>query len=176
MTNIVEFRITDRRPFADGHEVGAVGGYDRLTGRVHFAVDPLAPAQRDVVDLDQPPRDAGGLVHFAADCMILKPVDLARGNRRVFYDYGNRGHKRAVQFFNDAVHSNDPSTLAHAGNGYFMRRGYCVVWVAWEGDMLPGGGRMVLDVPVARNGDGSPITDTVRVEYIADVPGITCFP
>ena len=41
--------------------------------------------------------------------------------------------------------------------------------------MLPGDGRMVLDVPVA--GDkGKPITGRIRVEYIADVPSITCFP
>ena len=121
---------------------------------MHFAVDPLAAAQRDVVDLDKAPRDASGLVRCEADCMILKPVDLARGNRRLFYDYGNRGHKRALQFFNDAPHSNDPLTAAHAGNGFFMRRGYSVVWVAWEGDMLPGDGRMVLDVPVAHHDDG----------------------
>ena len=175
MTNSVEFRITDRRPFAGGHEFGIAGAYERLSGRVHFAVDPLAAAQCDVVDLDKAPRDGRGLVHFAADCMILKPVDLARGNRRVFYDYGNRGHKRALQFFNDAAHSNDPLTLAHAGNGFFMRRGYSVVWVAWEGDMLPGDGRMVLDVPVASD-DGAPITGTVRVEYLVDAPGRTSFP
>jgi len=176
MTDRIEFRITDRRPFADGATFGDSGSYERLSGRVHLALDPLAPAQRDVVDLDKAPRDAAGLVHCEADCMILKPVDLARGNRRLFYDYGNRGHKRMLQFFNDAPHSNDPWSMAHAGNGYLMRRGYCVVWVAWEGDLLPGGGRMVFDVPVARDADGSPITGTVRVEYIADVPGITCFP
>ena len=57
-----------------------------------------------------------------------------------------------------------------------MRRGYCVLWVAWEGDLLPGDGRMVFDVPEARNDDGSPITGTVRVEYLVDAPGITSFP
>jgi hypothetical protein len=176
MTNRLEFIITDRRPFADGQAFGDAGPYERLSGRVHFALDPLAAAQRDVVDLDKAPRDAAGLVHCEADCMILKPVDLARGNRRVFYDYGNRGHKRALQFFNDAQHSNDPLTAAHAGNGFFMRRGYSVVWVAWEGDMLQGDGRMLLDVPVARNDDGSPITGTVRVEYMVDAPGRTSFP
>ena len=93
----------------------------------------------------------------------------------MFYDYGNRGHKRALQFFNDAPHSNAPITLAHAGNGFFMRRGYAVAWLAWEGDMLPGDGRMVLDVPVASD-NGRPITGRVRVEYLADTPGITCFP
>ena len=95
---------------------------------------------------------------------------MQRGNRRVFYDYGNRGHKRALQFFNDAPHSNAPITLAHAGNGFFMRRGYAVAWLAWEGDMLPGDGRMVLDVPVASD-NGKPITGRIRVEYIADVAG-----
>ena len=176
MTNRIELEITDRRPFAGSHEFGAVGAYERLTGRAHFAVDPLAPAQRDVVDLDKAPRDAGGLVRFAGDFMLLKPLDTSRGNRSVFYDYGNRGHKRALQFFNDAQHSNAPLTLAHAGNGFLMRRGYTVAWLAWEGDMLPGGGRMVLDVPVARNADGSSITGQIRVEYLVDAPGVTCFP
>ncbi|MGE0222264.1 MAG: alpha/beta hydrolase domain-containing protein [Acetobacteraceae bacterium] len=175
MTNLIEFRITDRRPFANGHAFGSSGPYERLSGRALFAVDPLADAQRDVVDLDKAPRDDRGLVRFEADCMILKPLDMARGNRRLFYDYGNRGHKRALQFFNDAPHSNDPITLEHAGNGFFMRYGYSVVWVAWEGDMLRGDGRLVLDVPVATD-NGTPITGRVRVEYIPDGPGATTYP
>ncbi len=175
MTNRIELRIAERIPFAGDHAFGDVGGYERLSGRAHFAVDPRAAAQTDIVDLDKAPVDDGGLVRFAADFMILRPRELQRGNRRVFYDYGNRGHKRALQFYNDAPHSNAPITLAHAGNGFFMRRGYAVAWLAWEGDMLPGDGRMVLDVPVAGDGD-RPITGRIRVEYIADVPGITCLP
>jgi hypothetical protein len=169
VTNQLEIHIDDRRLFADGHEFGAAGSYERLTGRVLFAVDPLAPAQADVVDLDKAPRDAAGLVHFAADLMILRPTDPDRGNHRVLFDYGNRGHKRALQFFNDAPHSNDPLTLAHAGNGFLMRRGYAVAWLAWEGDILPGNGRMVLDVPVATE-NGKPITGLVRTEFIVDAP------
>jgi hypothetical protein len=175
MTNRVELDITERVAFAGGHAFGDVGDYERLSGRALFAVDPRAVAQDGVVDLDKAPNDDNGLVRFAADFMILKPREMERGNRRVFYDYGNRGHKRALQFFNDAPHSNAPLTLAHAGNGFFMRRGYAVAWVAWEGDMLPGDGRMVLDVPVATDG-GTSITGRIRVEYIADVAGITCFP
>ena len=175
MTNEIELRITDRSAFADGHSFGGVGAYERLSGRAHFAVDPRASPQAGVVDLDRAPVDDRGLVHFEADFMILKPREMQRGNRRVFYDYGNRGHKRALQFFNDAQHSNMPITLAHAGNGFFMRRGYAVVWLAWEGDMLPGDGRMVLDVPVATD-HGRLITGTVRVEYIVDALGITSFP
>ena len=175
MTNRIALTVTDRRPFAGGHAFGEAGAYERLSGRALFAADPLAPAQADVVDLKLAPRDADGLVHFAADFMILRPLDPTRGNKRVFYDYGNRGHKRALQFFNDAPHSNDPLTLAHAGNGFFMRRGYAVAWLAWEGDMLPGDNRMVLDVPVATE-NGAPITGRVRVEFIPDAPGSVCQP
>ena len=112
-------------------------------------------------------------MRFAADFMILRP--LTGGNGRVLFDYGNRGHKRALQFFNDAPHSNDPLTLAHAGNGYLMRRGYAVAWLAWEGDILPGDGRMVLDVPVATD-NGAPITGRVRTEIIIDGPAVACMP
>jgi hypothetical protein len=175
VTNRLEIRTVERRPFADGHSFCDSGPYERLAGRVHFAVDPLAPAQGGITDLDKAPRDAEGLVRFAADFMILKPVDSAQGNRRLFFDYGNRGNKRALQFFNDAPASNDPLGLADAGNGFLMRRGYSVAWLAWQGDMLPGDGRMILDLPVATN-DGRPITGPVRVEYIADAAGVTTFP
>jgi hypothetical protein len=173
MVGSVQIRIDDRCPFAGGHRFGTAGPYERLTGRVRFAVHPSAPAQADVVDIDKAPRDDNGLVRFEADFMILKPVE--GGNRRVLFDYGNRGYKRALQFFNDAPHSNDPLTLEHAGNGYLMRRGYAVAWLAWEGDILPGDGRMVLDVPVATE-NGRTITGRVRTEIIVDGPPVTTMP
>ena len=53
MTNRVELAIAERFRFADGHEFGAVGRYERLVGRAHFAVDPHVPAQRGVTDVDK---------------------------------------------------------------------------------------------------------------------------
>jgi len=175
MTNRVELSITERFAFVEGHKFAAVGAYERLVGRAHFDVDPNAWAQRGVVDIDKAPVDSEGFVRFTADFSILKPVDPKRGNRRIFFDCGNRGNKRMLQFFNDAPASNDPRTLADVGNGFLMRRGYTVVWLAWQGDLLPGNGRMVMDLPVACERSG-PITGPVRVEYIANRPGITTFP
>jgi hypothetical protein len=169
----LELRITEREPFADGHPFEGAGPYERLVGRAHFAVDPDAPAYADVVDLDKVRRNAGGLVEYATDVCMLKPV--GPGNRRLFFGYGNRGNKRELQFFNDAPASNDPRTLSDAGNGFLIRRGYAVVWAAWEGDLLPGDGRMLLDVPVARDG-ADPLTGLVRSEFIADGPGVSTFP
>ena len=174
MTNKLHFNITDRTPFADGQEFGDAGAYERLRGWVRYAVDPNAPAQSTIVDIDKAPVNAEGLVEFSAEIYMLRPVDPAKGNKRVFYDYGNRGSLRAVQYFNDAPHSNDPQTLDHAGNGYFFRRGYSLVWSAWQGDLLPGDDRVVMDLPVATD-NGAPITGTVRQEFIPAEPK-SCFP
>jgi uncharacterized protein DUF29 len=175
MTNRIELSITHRSPFAAAHEFGPVGAYERLVGRANFSVDPETASQRGITDLDKAATDACGLVHFSGDFSILKPADPARCNRRLFFDYGNRGNKRTLQFFNDAPVSNDSHSLAHARNGFLMRRGYTVAWLAWQGDLLPGNGRMLLDLPVASDRNGA-ITGPVRVEYIADRPRVTTLP
>ena len=175
MTNRLELSAVERTPFAEGHSFPGTGAYQKVAGRVRFAVDPTQRAQAGIVDIDKAPQDAGGLVHFTADFMLLKPVNVANGNRRLFFDWANRGNKRCLQFFNDAPGSNDPTTLAHAGNGFLMRRGYTVVWLAWQGDLLPGDGRQILDLPVAID-HGRPITGSVRVEFIAEQPGIMVYP
>jgi hypothetical protein len=166
--------IDDRTVFAGGHEFGAAGAYERLTGRVRLTADP-GGNQPAVTDLDKAPRNKDGLVDYAADICLLKPVDMARGNGRLFFDYGNRGNKRALQFFNDAPGSNSPITSDHAGNGFLMRRGYAMVWLGWQGDLLPGEGRMRLHAPVATDG-GRPITGTVRLEYIVNEPDVFVLP
>jgi hypothetical protein len=175
MTNKIELKIVEHTAFAGGHEFGRVGAYERLCGRAHFAVDAAVAPQAGIVDLDKAPVNAQKLVEFVADVCILKPVDMERGNRRLFFGYGNRGNKRELQFFNDAPACNDPRTIEHAGNGFLMRRGYAVVWGAWQGDLLPGDGRMLLDVPVATN-TGQPITGLVRTELIVNQRGIKSFP
>jgi len=171
----IEIRISERTAFAGGHAFGQIGPYERLKGRIHFGINPFDSTYADIVDLDKAPRNANGMVECTADLFILRPADAAMGNRRLFFDYGNRGNKRCLQYFCDAPGSNDPLTLEHAGNAFLFRRGYTVAWVAWEGDLLHGSGRMILDVPVARE-NNKPITGLVRTEFIPSEPGQTSFP
>ncbi len=170
----MQFEITDRFPFAAGASYGEAGAYEMLIARAHYRVEPELPAHAGITDLGLAPRGADGLVHFAGDVAILKPVDLARGNRRLFFDWGNRGNKRALIYFNDGTATNDPRSAAHGGNGYLMRRGYSVVFGAWQGDLLAGDGRQLLDLPVAMQ-DGRPVEGVVRVEYVGR-PGVTTMP
>lgn len=175
MTNKIWLDISERDAFAGGEPFGVAGAYERIKGRAHFAVSADAPAQASIVDLRLAEKGADGLVHFASDFTILKPRDLGRGNRRLFLEWANRGNKRCLQFFNDAPGSNDPREKKHAGNGFLMRRGYTVAWLGWQGDILAGDDRLLLDVPVVRNG-GEPVTGLVRVEFIADSKGVTTYP
>lgn len=174
MTNRIELQISETMPFADGQAFGDVGPYERLRGRACFAVDPLAAPQEVVTDIRLAPVNDDGLVEFSTDFVIFRPADPARGNRRMFFDYGNRGNLRALQYFNDAPGTNDPITPDHAGNGFLFRRGFSFVWAAWQGDVLPGDGRLTMDLPVATQ-DGKPVTGPVRQEFIPVGP-TTCFP
>jgi hypothetical protein len=156
-------------PFGDS------GPYERIAGRVVFDIDPDDPANHAVVDLSLAPRTADGLVAYSTDIFILTPADLSRGNRRILYDVNNRGDKRALQFFDDAEHSNDPTTAAHAGNGFLLRRGYMLVWSGWQGDLLPGDDRLTMSLPIPTE-SGHPVTGLARSEFIVDTPSVSSLP
>jgi Alpha/beta hydrolase domain len=171
----VHLLIEERCAFADGIAFGAIGPYEILYGRARVEVAPETVPADSVIDLELAPRDSNGLIGCAADLAILKPADATAGNRRVLFDFPNRGSKRALQFFNDAPFSNRPFSAQHAGNGFLMRRGYTVVWIAWQGDLLPGDDRLLLDLPAARQ-TGAPILGTARSEFIVDEPGTRTTP
>ena len=88
--NQVRLEIECREPFAGGGSFGDTGPYERLYGKVHFAIDPEEKGLPSIVDLDLAPRNAQGLVEFAARLDIIKPVELERGNRRIFYEFSRR--------------------------------------------------------------------------------------
>jgi hypothetical protein len=163
---VVRYEITERQPFADGESFGDVGPYERISGRVHFAIDPQLAPNRTIVDLEHAPRDKEGRVRFSADVFLLAPKDPACGNGALLYDVNNRGNKLALRFFNDTPGGNNPKL---AGNGFLMRQGYTVVWSGWIGELLPGNARLRLSAPVARDGK-KPITGRVRYEIAPTRP------
>ena len=120
---ITRFKIQKREAFADGHEFPITGAYEKLTGRIHGEVDPKHRLNRIIVNLHKAPRNQRGRVEYSSNFCILKPVDMGRGNGKIFFDAPNRGSKRILGFLNDGPEANDPTTLEHAGNGFLMRQG-----------------------------------------------------
>ena len=121
--SVTRLRIERRETVLNGRPFGAAGPYEKIVGKVDFALDPARPQNRGIVDLNLAPKNAQGLVEFSADFYLLKPIDPARGNGRLFYEAGNRGTKRILPVFQDAANSADPATDAEFGNGALMRAG-----------------------------------------------------
>ena len=168
LAEVVRVEILERRPFADGHEFGPAGAYEKIVGRLHCEVDPADAAQAQITDIKLAPRNERGRVEFRTDFFLLKPADARRGNGRLLYDVNNRGNKLALWTFNEA-RGNNPTTLADAGNGFLMRNGWSVLWCGWSGEVAPGENRLVAELPVATE-NGRPITGKVLVEICRDDP------
>jgi hypothetical protein len=162
---VVKFDILRvESPAFEGRTFGSVGTYDRIVARATIAVDPVNPHNTIIVDLERAPRNAQGAVEAVADVEILRPTVAANGNRRLFYEVLNRGSKLGFALFNDLpVVTNDLVKATDAGNGFLMNRGYTVVWSGWQGDIVPGGGRMGLSPPVVPG-----ITGLAREDFIFD--------
>ena len=96
--NQVRLDIERREPFAGGGSFGNTGPYERLFGKAHFAIDPDEKGLPSIVDLDLAPRNAQGLVEFSATLDIIKPVEPGRGNRRLLYEFSNRGNRGLMGF------------------------------------------------------------------------------
>ena len=160
---VLRLRIERRESILNGQPFGAAGPYEKLAGKVDFALDPALPQNLGIVDLALAPRNARGLVEFSADFYLIKPVDPARGNGKLFYEAGNRGTKRILQTFQGGANTEDPSTAAEFGNGALMRQGFTLLWMGWQWDVPAG--RMRMDIPIATN-NGQTITGLVRGNFI----------
>jgi Alpha/beta hydrolase domain len=167
--NLIALELT-RKVFAGGRSFGDVGPYERLHGKVHFAIDPAEPGLPWICDLDLAPRNAAGLVEFAATLDIVKPVDLARGNRRLLFEFSNRGGRAMVTGFNFGK-GQDMSAPEHAGDGFLMRLGYSLVWCGWQGDLIDRGTNVVAYLPEAMQ-NGHRLRGKVRQEFSTIAPGI----
>src|SRR5215468_3849060 len=172
---ITRFVVKRREVFAGGHEFPITGAYEKLVGKVYGEIDPKHRLNKVIVNLNNAPRNKRGKVEYWSDFCILKPLDMARGNGKIFYDAPNRGGKRLVAFLNDAPQSNDPSTIEDAGNGFLMRQGYTIVWCGWQGDLMPQKDWLVMRVPVATI-NGEELTRRVRTEIVVEEKGIQSQP
>lgn len=157
--------ITQRSVVLDGRPFGAAGAYEKIAGTLRFAVDPTRTVHAPVADLALAPRNDRGLVEWSADFYLLKPVDPARGNRRLLLDVPNRGRKVALGMFNSAPRVPDPATAEEFGNGFFMRHGWTVAWVGWQQDVPRRDGLMAMTVPAVRG-----VTGLVRCEFRPNLP------
>src|SRR5438067_289079 len=152
--------VEQRTSFVGGAEWGKAGPYEMLRGTAYLEADPHNAHDAVIVDLDNAPRNAKGLVEFSTQFMILKPVEMQRSNRKIFYAVNNRGNN-----LEGLLTATTASQVSGTDDGYAMTEGYVVVDAGWEGDVVPTPSKLVASLPRARNPNATPITGPMRYEY-----------
>jgi hypothetical protein len=122
-------------------------GYEQIIGRLHFEIHPKLPGNAIIADVDLAPVNAAGRVSFVSDLRILKPKDAARSNGAAWIEIPNRGGKASA-------------------SDWVMRQGFTVVNVGWEFDVPPD--KLRIEVPAARNKDGSAVRGVVSAVFTPD--------
>src|SRR5262245_27478172 len=79
---ISEIRITRIEPAFGGKSFGRAGPYEILSGKAHGTIDPTAPANLGLTNLNLAPLNADGVVEYSMDIAVLRPVNAAAGNGR----------------------------------------------------------------------------------------------
>lgn len=122
-------------------------GYEQITGKLYFEIDPKLPGNAVIADVGLAPVNAAGKVGFTADLRLWKPKDDARSNDAAWFEIPNRGGKASL-------------------SEWVMKQGFTLVNVGWEFDVAAD--KMRLEVPRARNKDGSPIRGVVSAVFTPD--------
>ena len=72
------------------------GTHERVIGRVHFAIDPMAKANRGIADVALAPRNAAGRVEFSSDLLFFMPKREEGARGTVFLEVVNRGRDQSL--------------------------------------------------------------------------------
>ena len=137
-------------------------GYEQITAKAYFSIDPKDPRNAAIADIDKAPRAANGRVEFSADVLALRPKNGV-GNGVALVDVVNRGNTTAFRL-------NRTAGQNLVGDGFLLTRGFTVICIGWEFDVPARSGAIRIDVPVATDGPngGAPITGIVRGAFVPD--------
>ena len=149
----------------DIHSVEPYAGhpYEWVAATASFAVDPLAPGNDRIVDLDLVSRDPDGQVRFDADVRLLRPT--SGGNGRALLVVPNRGMTLGMPFERLQLDplTFDPTATPTTTDAFLLQRGWTIAWCGWQWDIPRATGILGLTAPVADVEPG-----WMRVEFRLD--------
>jgi len=173
---VIHITITSRTPAFKGQSFGKIGTYELVRGTAAGELDPSDRRNAVITDIQFAARNANVKVSYTTTFSILKPVDVGKSNGILVYDVVNRGNVRFAARFTKfvlAAATPDPEA-SDAGDGSLYKAGFIILASGWQGDMplaSATAGREAIDVPIAKNPDGSSITGPVVVRFAANTPG-----
>ena len=137
------------------------GTHERVIGRVHFAVDPLVPANRGIADLVAAPRNAAGKVEFSGDLLFFLPKSAAGARGTVFLEVVNRGRDQSLGLMSDARQRDLSPENWDMGDRFVLRHGFTVAFLGWQFDVRPAQG-LTFAAPSAR------VQGVVRASHVEE--------
>ncbi len=129
---------------------GAMPPYERLSGKFYGELDPADPKNALITDIQLAARNARGKVEYVGTFSLLKPVDGSKASGVMIYSVVNRGNGAAAA----------------------SAEGHISLVSGWQGDVVPTATNQTIQVPRARNADGSSLTGPL-VLRILDQRGTT---
>ncbi|MCZ6693362.1 MAG: alpha/beta hydrolase domain-containing protein [Bacteroidetes bacterium] len=164
---VIRLEIKSRQPVLGEKSYGSAGGYEIIRGQIFFEFDPGNKRNYKITDIQLAPVNERGKVEANGNIIILKPIDPTKSSGITLVEVSNRGGKFSPRYFNRAGNGElNPLDLQSFGDGLLMYLGVTVVWVGWQFDIPEENDRLRLNVPVARNKDGSSITGLVRSDWV----------
>ncbi|MET4141778.1 alpha/beta hydrolase domain-containing protein [Pedobacter sp. UYP1] len=142
---ITRIEVTSTLPYKNGKVFGQAGSYQQIKGYAYGEIDPANPLNSIIQDIKLAPKNSEGMVEYVSEFIILCPAEKLKSNGLLFMSLPNRGN-------------------AFGADEVLLKRGYTVLWCAWQGDVLPGDGRLTMKVPVATE-NGKEISGLLRTEF-----------
>ena len=134
--NVVKLEIVRVEPEGPAHE--------RVTGYAHGELDPSDPKNALITDIDLAPRNARGKVEYVTKFTLVRPTDMMKSSGVLLYTVVNRG----------------------GGNAVPHPDGHVTFVSGWQGDVVATSTNYTIQVPVARNRDGSSITGPLLLRFM----------
>jgi hypothetical protein len=156
LARVTRVQITSRADVLDAKPFGESGPYERITGRVYFALAVANIHNRPIVDLANAVNLDKGEVEFSADFVAVRPKDAKKGNGTLLLENPNRGRPHLLSL----VDGGDEDLSHSAGDGWLLRNGFTVAALGWQWDAA-GAGALRLDAPIAKD-HGKTITGLLR--------------
>jgi hypothetical protein len=146
--------------------------YQKITATAVGELDPSDPLNAVIVDIALAPVNANGKVQYSVPVVLLKPIDLSKGNHRLFALIPNRGSPNGLS---NMVGGSFPTvtptlnmTSSSPGNGFLMRKGFSIVIMGWDVSASSAASSFNINTPVAHNADGSTIIGPSLEEFAID--------
>src|SRR5438552_10789762 len=164
LSKVTKVTIVAREsPTYGGQSFGTIGQYEKIIGTASGELDPADRRNSIITDIQFAPR-TNGKVTYTATFTLIKPIDMGLSNHTLFYNVVNRGSR------------NFPYSIGgDPGDGFMQNRGYTLLWSGWQGDVAPAAnnGNETVQLPVAKNPDGSPVTGPVIFRFWNEPAGTT---